>query len=91
MLLGILHDNRDISFGGGVMLVLIGTIMVVIGAPILIMELSLGCALNSYFVAVSIASSAKLFGIAVSYVLSLKLFARWISVKFRDNLYLRTL
>lgn len=79
------------TFVGFMILVGIGGVMVIVGAPILFFELALGCILNSYFIAVTIVSSSKLFGILVSYHISTRFFKLYILQKFRDNIYLKAI
>ncbi|KAL4465924.1 hypothetical protein ABPG74_004161 [Tetrahymena malaccensis] len=86
-----LNEYKDLSLTGFIILTLLGTIMVLIGAPILFFELSLGCILNKYIFAVSIAAFSKLLGIFISYQITQKLLMSYILRKFGNNLYLKLL
>lgn len=67
--------------------------MVLVGAPILFMELSLGCALgtDNYLTAVSIAAASKLLGIFISFLISSFYLKDWVLQRFAHNIYLRAL
>ncbi|EAR87377.2 transmembrane protein, putative (macronuclear) [Tetrahymena thermophila SB210] len=86
-----LDQYKDLSLTGFIFLTTLGTIMVLIGAPILFFELSLGCILNKYIFAVLIAAFSKLLGIFISYQITQKLLMNYILRKFGNNLYLKLL
>ncbi|KAL4494074.1 hypothetical protein ABPG72_016030 [Tetrahymena utriculariae] len=86
-----LNEYKDLSLTGFIILTLLGTIMVLTGAPIIFFELSLGCILNKYIFAVFVAAFSKLLGIFISYQITKKLLMSYILRKFGNNLYLKLL
>lgn len=61
---------KEISLREWFLLVGLGTVMILIGAPILFLEITIGMTVRNFIVGVSIPITSKLLGIFLSYAIS---------------------